>query len=77
MNSRQQYKIALSLNEETDLHDNLNGLVSIVVPVYNVENYIERCVQSIMTQTYSMIEVILVDDGSTDSSADLCESRLP
>lgn len=74
MNSRQQYKIALSLNEETDLHDNLNGLVSIVVPVYNVENYIERCVQSIMTQTYSMIEVILVDDGSTDSSADLCEA---
>lgn len=47
--------------------------VSIVVPVYNVENYIEKCVSSIMAQSYKDIEIILVDDGSTDRSSEICE----
>ncbi|MBY0759336.1 glycosyltransferase family 2 protein [Sellimonas caecigallum] len=48
-------------------------LVSIIVPVYNTENYIDICVKSIVNQTYSNIEIILVDDGSTDASAKLCD----
>ena len=41
-------------------------LVSIIIPVYNVENYLDDCLESIVTQTYSNIEIILVNDGSTD-----------
>lgn len=48
-------------------------LLSIIVPVYNVEQYINRCIKSIVNQTYQNIEIILVDDGSTDSSGDLCD----
>lgn len=48
-------------------------VVSIIVPVYNVEAYIERCIQSLLDQTEPAIEVILVDDGSTDRSGQLCD----
>lgn len=47
--------------------------VSVIVPVYNVEKYIEECVQSIQNQTEKGIEIILVDDGSTDRSSEICE----
>lgn len=47
--------------------------LSIVVPVYNVQQYIERCLESIIKQTYKNIEVILIDDGSTDNSAKICQ----
>lgn len=49
-----------------------NSLISIIVPVYNVEKYIKRCVKSIMEQTYSNIEIILINDGSTDRSCEIC-----
>lgn len=49
-------------------------MLSIVVPVYNVQNELERCVQSLINQTYRDIEIILVDDGSTDGSGELCDS---
>jgi len=51
----------------------MDDLVSIIVPVYNVENYIVACVDSIIRQKYFNIEIILVDDGSTDKSGDICE----
>lgn len=46
---------------------------SIIVPVYNVEAYLERCVESLINQTYNNIEIILVDDGSKDNSPKLCD----
>lgn len=49
-------------------------MISILVPVYNVEPYIEKCLESILAQTYSNIEVILVDDASTDLSCQICEA---
>lgn len=48
--------------------------MSVIVPVYNVERYLKECVESILTQSYRDIEVILVDDGSTDSSPAICDS---
>lgn len=48
-------------------------LISVIVPVYNVGEYLEQCINSIIKQTYSNIELILVDDGSTDSSKDICD----
>lgn len=48
-------------------------LISVIVPVYNVEAYLERCVDSILKQTYKELEIILVDDGATDSSGELCD----
>ena len=47
--------------------------LSIIIPVYNVEQYLRSCVQSVITQTYQDLQVILVDDGSTDSSGVLCD----
>lgn len=52
--------------------NNMNPLVSVIVPVYNVENYLAECIDSIINQTYSNLEIILVDDGSTDSSGRIC-----
>ena len=48
--------------------------VSIIVPVYNVEKYLDECMKSILGQTYSNLEVVLIDDGSTDSSGNMCDN---
>ncbi|MGF3075657.1 glycosyltransferase family 2 protein [Facklamia sp. P12955] len=48
-------------------------LISIVIPVYNVENYLEKCVKSVLNQTYNKLEIILVNDGSTDRSKEICD----
>lgn len=46
--------------------------VSVIVPVYNAQKYIRRCVQSIINQTYNNLEIILINDGSTDQSEKIC-----
>ncbi len=49
-------------------------LISIIVPTYNTENYIENCIESILSQTYDNIQIIIVDDGSIDRTRDICDS---
>ena len=50
------------------------GLVSIVVPIYNTEKYLDRCISSIVEQTYQKLEILLIDDGSTDKSGEICDA---
>lgn len=47
--------------------------ISVIVPVYNSEKYLDKCIQSIINQTYKFLEIVLIDDGSTDNSAEICE----
>lgn len=51
-------------------------MISVIVPVYNVEKYLERCVKSIAAQTYKDLEILLIDDGSTDKSGEMCDEFL-
>lgn len=51
----------------------MNDLISLIVPVYNVEKYLDKCLETITSQTYSNIEIILIDDGSTDLSGEKCD----
>lgn len=51
----------------------MNKLVSVIVPIYNVEKYLRRCIDSIINQTYRNIEVILIDDGSLDNCPKICD----
>ena len=50
----------------------MDDLISVVIPVYNVEKYLEKCLDSVVGQTYGNLEIILVDDGSTDNSGAIC-----
>lgn len=51
----------------------MNPLISIIVPIYNVERYLDRCIQSIVTQSYQKLEILLIDDGSTDQCGVICD----
>ena len=51
----------------------MEELVSVIVPVYRVEKYLEKCINSIIDQTYKNIEIILIDDGSDDKCPDICD----
>ena len=56
------------------MRSNEYPLITIIVPVYNVEHYIQDCLESIIAQTYYNLEIILVDDGSTDKSGEVCDT---
>ncbi|NLL79351.1 MAG: glycosyltransferase [Clostridiales bacterium] len=55
------------------MRENVNEKVSVIVPVFNVEEYLTDCIESILHQTYSNLEIILVDDGSTDQCPQICD----
>ena len=50
----------------------MNKLISVIVPVYNAEKYLKECVESLINQTYINLEIILINDGSTDNSIQIC-----
>lgn len=50
----------------------MEALISVVVPVYNVKDYVEKCLSCILNQTYSNLEILIFDDGSTDGSLEIC-----
>lgn len=52
----------------------MNELVSVIIPVYNVENYIDRCMESVLGQTYTNLEIIMIDDGSKDNSGKIIDA---
>lgn len=51
----------------------MEKLVSVIIPVFNAESYLDKCVQSVLDQTYTNVEIILLDDGSTDKTLQLCQ----
>ncbi len=51
----------------------MNCMISVVIPVYNVKEYLDECINSVINQTYACLEIILVDDGSTDGSSEICD----
>lgn len=55
------------------LRSEIRPLISVVVPVYNVEDYLDECIKSLTEQSYTNLEILLIDDGSTDSSGRICE----
>ena len=53
--------------------EKMENLISVIVPVYNVEPYLKECISSILHQTHNALQVILIDDGSTDGSGEICD----
>lgn len=51
----------------------MNDLISVIIPVYNTQHYLEKAIQSVLAQTYRSLEIILADDGSTDASGKICD----
>ena len=51
----------------------MKNLISLIIPVYNVQKYLSRCIDSILGQNYTKLEIILVNDGSTDNSGKICD----
>ncbi len=77
-NVEEDYKQFLAVNKiwkkiKDGVFYTKNDLISVIVPVYNVKDYLEKCVNSIINQTYKNLEIILVDDGSKDESGKICD----
>ena len=49
-------------------------LVSVIIPIYNAEKYVSKCIESIINQSYCRLEILLINDGSTDKSAEICDT---
>ncbi|MCM1286168.1 MAG: glycosyltransferase [Acetobacter sp.] len=58
---------------ENNVSNNNQTLISVIIPVYNVQKYLDRCIESIINQTYTNLEIILIDDGSTDMCPQMCD----
>ena len=52
----------------------MQELITVIIPVYKVENYIDKCVESVLAQSYENLEIILVDDGSPDRCGEICDT---
>ncbi|MGP1586909.1 MAG: CDP-glycerol glycerophosphotransferase family protein [Treponemataceae bacterium] len=71
-NGNASAKLADKIEEKVNI-EKIKPLLSVIVPVYNVEQYLHRCLDNLINQTYKNLEIILVDDGSTDSSGKICD----
>lgn len=70
---RHRYNIDIIMREEKEQGSSVAPMISIIVPVYNTEQYLHRCIDSVLAQTYKDFELLLIDDGSTDSSGAICD----
>ena len=55
------------------MSNKLDGLISVIIPIYNVEKYLDRCINSVIAQNYKNLEILLINDGSTDSCDTICK----
>ena len=64
--------------DKTDMPDKTDTIkkVSVIIPVYNVERYIDKCLEMLLCQTYKNIEILLIDDGSSDNSGKICDKYM-
>ena len=53
---------------------NIDPVVSVIIPVYNTKQYVSRCLDSILNQSFTNVDILLIDDGSTDGSGKLCDA---
>lgn len=67
------FKVDYIINQRDGIVLNQKPLISVIIPIYNVEAYLDKCVVSLIQQTYSHLEIILVDDGSPDSCPQICD----
>ena len=72
MHSGEKYSVFLDSHKRTNKMTN-NYLVSVIIPVYNVEGYLNSCLDSVINQSYNNLEILLVDDGSKDNSGTICD----
>lgn len=55
-------------------HQDNTDIISIIIPVYNIEKYLSKCLESIAIQSYQNLEILLIDDGSSDRSPEICDA---
>lgn len=63
----------IKIKEKAMIENIYKEKISVIIPIYNVENYLERCLNTVCGQVYKNLEIILIDDGSTDNSLQVCK----